>query len=356
MSTPDWTNSELDHEFHVYMVDPIDHDSTLGELEVYADGASITWSKSDDGIGVTASVEVPDWTKWIDNTWLRIIHRIPSHNYERVLGTFIVWDEGASGGLDTYTGSPELVSVFRGLEYDLMPYILGIGKGASLKNVIARVMGQTPIQYRLSGFKDYRFNEPYIFDVGESRLEVLRQLCSLSGNDIWPDSDGLVRISAKQYGYSAMPIYAIDCDAERSIVYEGSVHSFSDSRQVAGRSIAVWNGREEDGAESISGYMDVRSKHFASPQRRGYIVAELHELEDLPDPKSLRHVQDLASRWLVEDTQVSKGWDIETVWLPFIAGDFIEFKPPGQDFRTCMIESITANLGSWTTSMSLREV
>lgn len=358
MSTPNWHSSELDHEFHVYMVDPVDHDSVLGELEVYADSGSVTWSEGDgDGVGLTASLEVPDWTKWIDGTWLRITHEIPSYRYSRILGTFIVWDEGASGGLDTYTGSPELVGVFRGLEYDLMPNILVVGEGASMKTAISRVLDASPISYQFSGsFKDYRFTEPHIFDAGESRLNVLRDLCDLGGNTIYPGDKGFVLITPKPTPYNTSPSFTIDCDSADSIVYEGTVHPESDSRQVAGRSIAIWNGREDEGAASLSGYADVSANHFASPQKRGFIVSEVHEVDDLPYPRTQIHLQTLARKWLKDDSTATVSWNLETSWLPLVAGEIVTFRPPGGSFRKCKVDTISANLGSWTSSLTLKEV
>ena len=358
MPTPNWHVNELDHEFHVYMVDPLDHSSVLGELEAYADSGSITWSNGNgDGVELTASLEIPDWTKWIDGTWLRVVHRIPSYSYSRILGTFMVWDEGASGGLSTFSGSPELVGVFRGIEYDYMPYILAVGEGASLKTVIARVMDATPVPYRFAGnFKDYRFTEPYVLDAGESRLEVMRQLCSLSGNLLKSGDEGYVLIEPKPDLVNKAPVYIIDCDSPDSIVFEGSVSQNSDKRQIAGRSIAIWNGREDEGAASLSGYSDVNVRHFASPQRRGYVVSEVHDLEDLPEPKTSEHVEALARRWLKEDSTATISWSIETMWLPLENGDVVSFRPSGGTFRNCVVETIEANLSSWTTSLTLKEV
>ena len=358
MSTPDWHSQELDHEYHVYMVDPIDHTSVLGELEVYADSGSVTWAEGDgEGVNLTASLEVPDWSKWIEGTWLQIVHQIPSYNYSRILGTFIVWDEGASGGLDTFTGSPELVGVFRGLEYDLMPYILAVGQGASVKTVMSRVMGATPIKYRFSGnFKDYRFTEPYVFDPGQSRLEVMRQLCSIAGDVIKPEEYGSILIENKADVTTKAPVYTIDCDSPDSIVYESSVSIQSNNRQVAGRSIAIWNSQDEEGGLVISGYADVAPTHFASPMRRGYVVSELHELEDLPDPMTHAHVETLARRWLKDDSTASNGWSLETAWLPLVNGDVVSFRPPGKEFRNCVVDSIEGNLASWTSSITLLEV
>ena len=359
MSTPNWSDPELDHEFHVYMVDACDHNSILGELEVYSDSASVSWSQGDDqGIGLTASIEVPDWNQWVKGSWLRIVHRIPSCNYSRILGTFIVWDEGVSGGLNSYTSSPELVGVFRGLEYDLLINNFSIGEGASMKDVMRRVMDATPIECRFSGtYNDYIFSGSYIFDVGESRLDVMRDLCDMGGDIMWPGDTGYVLITAKQDLINSMARFTIDCDSEDSIVYEGSVQEVTTARQVAGRSIAVWNGDDEDeGQVSLSGHSDVSSNHFASPGRRGYVVAELHELEDLSPPRTLIHVQEEAKRWLKEDSTSVTQWNIQTMWLPVVSGDIIDFRPPGGKFRHCVIDTVNADLGNWSTSMTLREV
>lgn len=357
MSTPDWREQELGHEFHVYMVNPLDHSSVEGELEVYSDSGSVTWSDGD-GVGVTASLEVPDWSKWKEGTWLSIVHQVPSYNYTRKLGTFIVWDEGASGGLATLQGSPELCGALRGIEQDYIPTHIAVGSGASAKTVIARLMDATPVPYRLAaGFKDYRFTEPHIFDAGVSRLDTLRELCSIAGDIVSTGEEGSVLIKPKIYPGDVTPAMTIDCDDPQTTVLESSVQRTSSSRQVAGRSIALWHGRdEEDEAATISGYSDVSTRHIASPQRRGYIVSVVHELDDLPEPKTTVHAQSLARRWLEEDSTAEVGWQLQSTWLPLIDGDVVSFRPPGETFRKCVVQSVNADLSSWTVDLTLKEV
>ena len=356
MSTPDWHDTELDHEFHVYMIDPLDHSAVMGELEVYSDSGSVTWSDGD-GVGVTASLEVPDWSKWKDGTWLRIVHRVPSYKYTRTLGTFIVWDDGASGGLEVLEGSPELCGAIRGLEYDYLPIHIAVGEGASMRTVISRVMDATPVPYRFAaGFKDYRFTEPHIFDAGVTRIDTLRDLCNIGGNEVFTGEEGSIVFRNYVYPGDVTPLTVIDCTAANTTVFESSVQRTSLSRQIAGRSIALWSGRDDEGAATIGGYADVSSRHIASPQRRGYIVSEVHELDDLSEPKTYEHAQALARQWLKEDSTNTVEWTFTSTWLPLVNGDVVTFRPPGMGFRKCVVETVNADLGAWTVDVTLKEV
>ena len=356
MSTPDWTSAELDHEFHVYMVDALNHNNEYGEIEAYSDVGSITHALSN-GATVGASLEFPDWSQWRKNSWLRVVHEIPSCKYKCTLGTFIVWDEGVAHGLDADVASPELTSCLRGLERDLMFSLLTVGTHASLKEAVARLMRDTPMSYEFSpGMQDYRFSAPYVFDIGMSRLEVLRNLCLLSGNEAVADESGLILIRSREFLPEKTSVFSIYEEDEKSIVIEGSVKHINTEREIVGRSIAVWNGEGDDGRDSISAYADLPASHMASPQSRGYVISVLHELEDLPGLKNYASVQQESRRWLNEDSTSSYRWELQTMWIPVKLGDVVDFRPRGKKYRKCQIESMTQNLSTWTLDLTLREV
>ena len=356
MSTPDWTSTELRHEFHVYMVDALDHESVYGEIEAYSDRGTITHALGD-GATVGASLEFPDWSQWRKNSWLRIIHEIPACQYKQTLGTFIVWDEGLGHGLNTDIAFPELTSCLRGLEYDLTYSLLTIGSQASLKEVVARLLRDTPMTYEFSpGMQDYRFTAPYVFDIGVSRLQILRSLCLLSGNEVWASEMGSILMKPRELISEKMSQFFIDEESDKTCVIEGSVKPISTEREVAGRSIAVWKGEGDTGQDSISAFADVSPKHLASPQSRGYVISAIHELEDLPGSKTYAGVQSEAKRWLSEDSASSYGWELQTMWLPVKLGDVVDFRPRGGRYRKCQITAMTQNLSSWLLDLTLKEV
>ena len=354
--TPNWSSTELDHEFHVVMVDALDHETVYGEIEAYSDSGTITHALGN-GATIGASLEFPDWSQWRKNSWLRVIHEIPSCGYRRILGTFIVWNEGVGQGLSTDIASPELTSCLRGLEKDLTFSLLTVATQASLKEVVARLMRDTPMTYTFSkGMKDYRFSAPYVFDIGQSRLDLLRALCLLSGNEVYAGETGDIIIKPKESLIEQTAKYVIDEDNVRTYVIEGSVKRINTEREVAGRSIAVWRGESDDGQDYISAYSDVSSRHSASPQARGYVISTIHELEDLPGTHTYAEVANEAKRWLAEDSTSEYGWSLQTTWLPLSLGDVVEFRPRGGWFRKCQITAMTQNLSTWLLDLTLKEV
>ena len=351
----DWFSPELDHELAVKMVDPIDHDSELGYLDVYASG-SVRYDSSTDTVA-SAVVNVIDWTKWIENSWLRLEHTIRGTTFKEVLGTFLVWDEGASYTLDSKEASPQLYSSLMAISYDKLYTHILAGKGASLKNAMAQVCESSARRYDFaSDVEDYRFLSPRIFDAGDSRLETLITMARMGNMDVRPSDDGYIHFARHVPAGARSPIIAVDCNASRTVVHEGSVRPISDRRQVPNRSIAIFKG---DGVfDTVSAYADVDRTDSISPHLRGYVVAEMHELDvDEEWGTSALHAQMRANEFLTTDSRMTEGYAFNCAYLPIRSDDIISFRAPGEDaYQNMKVTSVELDLGTWAMSVEAQFV
>ena len=346
----DWFNPELDHRLTVRMVDPIDHAAELGILDVYASG-SVRYDSSTDTVA-SAVVDVIDWSKWIENTWLRLEHTIAGTTFKEVLGTFFVWDEGSSFTLDSKEASPQLYSSLMAISYDYLYNHILAGKGSSLKDAMRRVCDSTARRYSFaSDTEDYRFVSPRIFDAGDSRLDTLITMGRIGNMDVRPSDDGYIHFVRHVPAITRTPILPIDCNSSRTVVHEGSVRPISDRRQVPNRSVAVFKGDEE--SDTVTAYADLDQFDPMSPSRRGYVVAEIHELDSEEEwGTSSLHAQMRAREFLVTDSRTTEGYSFSCSYIPIRNDDIISFCPPGESrYQNLKVSSVELDLGTWNMSV-----
>ena len=346
----DWFSPELDHRFTVKMVDPIDHDSELGILDVYASG-SVRYDSSTDTVA-SAVINAVDWTQWIENTWLRIEHTITGTSFKETIGTFLVWDEGISYTLDSKEASPQLYSSLMALSYDYLYNHILVGKGASLKEAMQRVCSSAARRYDFaSDVEDYRFVSPMLFDAGDSRLDTLISMGRIGNIDVRPSEKGYISFVRHVPAVSKTPVIAIDCNSPRTVVREGSVRPISDKRQVPNRSVAVFKGDGE--SDTVTAYADLDSSDPMSPHLRGYVVAEIHELDsDEEWGTTSLHAQTRAREFLVTDSKTTEGYAFDCAYLPIRNDDVISFCPPGESkYQNLKVVSVELDLGNWSMSV-----
>lgn len=348
----DWTNTKLNHKLLVQMVDPRDHDAVLGELECDLDGNKVIWGNETD-TKVSASISVTNWDTYIENSWIRLIHRIEEENYERVLFTGFVWDDSAEYRNNEFGAAPSLMSSLKALELDRLTAPITIGEGALSQDIVKTILNKSDQKYTIaSDAGNYRYSETSVMDAGDTRLECMLAICEVAGYEMHVNGSGIIKVSKYIYPGYITPKFTLDSNASNTVVLSSGLSRTGNKYQVAGRSIAVYKHDEE----VIVGYADVSSKHLASPKRRGYTIAEVHELHDLTEPVTQAQVQQLAKDYLTEDSTPFVEWNVATMWLPLEEGDTVVFIPPNGEPRTCLCKTVEADLHSWTLNLTLKEV
>lgn len=355
MSEPDWTSTELKHRLSVEMVDALNHSDMLGAMNVSESNASVTKDITMNTIS-QASITCLDWSEWIENSWIRIVHEIPEYNYRNVLGTYFVYSEGRSWEYGSMAASPTLYSSLKALSLDKIASPIFIGEGAAVSTVFATILDPFIDHTIAPACGDYHYTSTYVLDAGDTKLDALQSTLSHVNWEYRLNGDGSLHF-VPFVPYAARSIvYTIDANSTDSVIYENTLKPEGTNRTSPGRSIVVWKG-EDNSDEPVTAYADVGSDNPASPQRRGYIVSELHELSDMNGDRTARNAMEYARQFLQKDSVVSRKWTMTTLWIPIDVGDCISFRPPDEtSFIRTIVQNIEYDLSKWNMKITIIEV
>lgn len=344
MADVDWLDRELRHRVECVMVNPNDMSDELGVLPCIVGSSSIDRGYYTDA-RVSGAIGTRDWDAYIPGAWLRIYHVASTPamgDVRRARGTFAVTDAaitGAAGSLRVQFQLSSALGVL-GADYDAWPMTIGVGAKASDSiRAICRKCGRP---YRFDAFADYRYTTAAALEAGKSFRSRLYAICTESGNRMEVDPYGRLVFSGYTAPRSKYPSMALDVDDARSPIADGTISPGTNLFSRANRSIVVF----KDGDRVISAQADSDPASECSAERRGFVRAELHELNDLPSPQTVAHAQELAARKLKSDAAPTRTWELETIWLPLGAGDVVSFAPRRYDpfgkggARKCLVQSV----------------
>lgn len=356
MIEPDWRSVSLAHRLRVDMVDPIDHSLRRGQLEV-SGGRASTDIEAD--TRASLALEAVDWTQWVPGSWVRVTHSVG--DWSETLFTGFLASDGhrwASGG---ETASPRFYGALKAIEGDRLTRPLVAGIGARSSELIGRVLdGATPPrEWRLlPGFSDSRYQNVTVFDAGRGRLDVLSDLCDACGARYGVTADGVVTVGADVAPSLMEPTFELDAGASDTTVLAGSVTRSDGALTAASRSIVTHRASSSAASSSraVSGWADVPSSSQLSSGRRGFTVAEVHEVSDMTDPVSDAHAAMLARDWLPRDSEAPVEWQLDSAYLPVSAGDVGWWAPDGGRRRLVQVVCRDVDLATWVESLTLREV
>jgi len=356
MAEPNWDSTELHHVLRVEMTDPVYRESTFGALDVVSDSADITMDITTDTIA-QASVDVVDWNQWIDNSWIRFVHEIPESQYRRVLGTFFVFNEGRSFNYNSLGASPTLYSSLKTLTLDSLPKAIFIGEGAPVTRVIASILDPAFVRYIFDGScGEYYYTSTYVIDAGTTRMDALKSVLKDVGWEYTLNGDGSITFKRFEAYSTRSWTYTLDAQAKKSVIEENTLKPEDTNRSVPGRSIVIWKGDDSED-EPVTAYADVDPSNPASPQRRGYIVSEVHELSDLSGERTTENALVYARNFLEKDATPYKRWSMKTLWLPISAGDVIMFRSPeSSNFVRSLVENVKYDFSKWKLELTIKEV
>lgn len=346
MADVDWLDRELRHRIECVMVNPHDLGNELGLLPCTVGSLTIDYGYYTDN-RCSASITTADFDQYQLGLWLRIYHvaSTPAMGDVRIeRGTFAIYDATISSGAGRTSVQFQMQSALGAIGEDYDAWPMTIGKGATAGKTIKAICGKCGRSYRLSPtFVDYRFTSSSALEAGKSFRSRLYAVCSASGNRMDVDAHGRITFEKYTAPSERYPSMALDVDDARSPIIDGSVSLGTSLFSRPSRSVVVY----KDGDSVISAQSDVASSSKVSFERRGFTKAELHELNDLSSPKTVAHVQQLASRYLKTDSAPTETWELETLWLPLKEGDVVTFAPRRYDplgngkARKCLVQSVT---------------
>lgn len=334
----DWRDPARRDDIRFVMVDPNNLDEVYGDLEdVQLGSTSITYGYYAD-TRYSSGISFLKFNNYVPNAWIRIIHDVPLEGYSNELGTFI-----PTSPSESWSGAViiklDLQSPLWGLKDDLLTSKLSIGKSTSVLNAFKAVCESSNRPFIFENPNDYRTTKAIVYAVGTSKLQVLFDLCDMTGNRMDLDGHGRIILSPDPDQTTLTPTWTLDADDTRSMIIQGSIEMDSEIDDLPSRAIVV-NGNNV-------GVADLDAGIEYSAQQRGYIKAKKY------DGKG--NVQSLAKMYLDTASKIVH-YKMNTLYFPCKCGENVTFILDGEK-HICMIQSIDPlNLETMTMGLTLREI
>ena len=346
----DWKSPDRKDTFHFLLVDPHNLDIVRGEIKnVILDDTSITMGYDTD-TRVSGSIGVPS-SENIMSSWVRIIHEVEVESYRKELGTFVPVNPSVSKKSGLESASYDLQSTLWTMQNNLCPYHFSIGAGAYSSDVFARICDTCEREYLiLSDANNYRYTSSLIYEMGSSYLDDLYDTCSISRNRANVDGHGRILLSKYVNPAYITPSWSLDYDDARSMIIGGIEISNTDY-DMPNRVIVIYNNDDKE----IYAYADASEKYSFSHAKRGYVMAETHNVSDL-SPATQANAQTLANQYLEESISGVTEYKFTSLYFPCNIGETLMLTF-NQKAHHCLIKSIDPiNLGNMTMGLTLREV
>ena len=361
----DWKDLTRRDLITVQMISPNNLNDTFGELDgVDLSGTSIEGAYYTDVRSSGKLSYVGDG--WVRGSFIRIIHEVPEWDYRRVLGTFIVTDDGAVRRNGTWVTELTLQSTLFGLSTDLIPRPWTIATNAMALKAMRENMNTAGFAYDMSGAVDYKLKTPLVVESGTSRLAALYSLCTLSNNrlDVLPDG----RVSVSQYvkPASKSAVARIDLSDPRGLALDGLARTTDWLQMVDTAAVSfkysdtVKKGSKTETVQrEITAYVHVSQELHQSHRSRGYTVTDFRSVSDM-EPKTAARAQQLAQQYLKENAPELIEWELTTAYMPIWEGDVVELVIPDgiaeyRGVRKCLVKNIDVSLGDMTMKLTLKE-
>lgn len=346
----DWADARLKHGIRVTQVDPHNLDAERGELtNLILSGCSVSYGYYTD-TRVSAQLKTLG-SNYIDGSWLRIYHSV-GDDWEEELGTFVLQDEPSytwESGAKIYTY--DLQSVLWALSEDYCTSHFSIGKGAKTLDVfdrICEIVGKNGIHN--PGANNYRYSTAKVYEAGESYLQFLFDLCSVSNNRLDVDGHGRITISPYVPPSGKAATWGVDSHDLRTLLLSSEISWSSSSHEIPSRVIVIYSNSDTE----IIGTASRPSSSPYSSARRGYTIAKTYSISEMT-PATKKAAQALAQQYL-DASDASRELSAAFLYFPCRPGDVIMLTLDG-DAANYMIQSIDpVDLKSMTIKTSLKEI
>lgn len=343
MSNIDWSDPARRDNIHFQMVDPNNLDDVYGDLEdVQLGSSSITYGYYTD-TRYSSGISFLKSNNYVENAWIRIIHEVPLSGYSKELGTFI-----PTSPSETRTGAVvrtlDLQSPLWGLKEDLVPSKFSIGKKTSMLEAFKRVCDTCNRPYIFQNPNDVKTTKSIVYDVGESYLNILFDICAQTDNRMELDGHGRILLSPSVDHSTLTPTWELNTDDPRSMIIEGSIQMDTEIDELPSRAIVVNGG--------VVGVADLDDGIGYSAHQRGYTKAQKYSDNGATNKSK---AASLAKNYL-DTASKTIHWSMDCLYFPCVCGDNAIFILDGEK-HYCMIQSIDPlNLDTMTMTITLREV
>lgn len=338
-----------EYEIRALMIDPHNLDIVRGELEhLILSGCSISYGYYTD-TRMSAKISTLG-SNYIPGSWIRILAKTDDQELE--LGTFVVDGKPEityKDGEAEYSYS--LQSVLWALSEDFCLWHYSIGAGAYALDAfkhICKIVDKSNL--KLPGAKNYRYSAAKVYEVGESFLSMLHDLCRTSGNRLDVDGHGRITIAPYFLPGQISSKYTIDSDDPETMLLAGTISRSVSNDSVPGRALVIYTSGENE----IAAYAQQLPTSEYSSDFRGYMITKKYNVSDLA-PATYARAQELAKSYLdqaAETVQVK----CSALYFPCSPGECIDLVLFGEK-RKYMIQSIDPlNLETMIMGLTLKEV
>ena len=338
----DWADPKRTDVLHFMMVDPNNYDKEYGEIEDVQLGSSpVTYGYYTD-TRYASQITFLRGNNYIDKTWIRIIHEVPSEGYVNELGTFIPTSPNVDyNGAETMSLTLQSPFWAYSNNYITAPYT--IAKGTSYVKAFQHFCQNNLRSCMLCNPNDYTAGKAVVYEAGTNCLEILFDIANNANNRADIDGHGRITLSPLTNFRSQSPIIELDMDDPRSMIIEGTLKMETEADEVPNRIIVI------DGSYVGVANLDDGSEY--SRAQRGYIKAEKYSGSGLTSNTQAKQLAES----LLNDTKVTH-WSMDTMYFPAHCGDTVVFVLEGIK-HLCMLQSMDpVNLDTMTMRITLREV
>lgn len=345
-----WQDVTRDDDIRVLLVDPWSLDTVRGELGgVLLGKCSLTFGYDTDN-RVSGKVVAVDDGSWVEGSWLRIVHRCDGYGYSNELATLA--PSSISHTLEDGHVELEftLQSALWTLSADRLASHFVIGSGAQTQDVFDRIMstsGRTGA--KLPGYSSHRYGEAVTYEIGDTLLSDLFDLCDVAGDRLDVDGHGRITLGPS-LGTSRTPDWDVDADDPRSVVLEQGVTWEDRPGDVASRSVVTY---KKDDTE-ITAYADLPNSARYSSQRRGWTRAEVHSENDL-SPATYDTALAKAKEYLQEDGRDAVERTAKCMYFPVMEGDVLRLRDAAGT-HDGLVTQVDVDFGDMTVDITFEEV
>lgn len=344
----DWTKQGYTDEISAQLIDPHNLDSVRGEMkDLILSGSSISYGYNTD-TRVSAKLQTYG-NSYISNSWIRLVHRRGTEMRE--LGTFVLQtrpEVSSQYGKGVYTYN--LQSVLWTLSNDLCNGHFSIGAGAYSRDVFERICNTCGRSWiHKAGARNYRYGATKIYDVGDSYLSFLFDLCDSANNRLNVDGHG--RITDEPYftPSNIEATWTIDADDPHTLLLSDEITESATNENIPGRAIVIYT----SGDTEIVATADRGSSSPYSSAQRGYMVASKYQVSDM-SPATQARAQQLAKQYLDETAETIQ-LQCKTLYFPCETGETL-YLIRNNEQKKYLLQSIELSLDTMNQSLTLKEV
>lgn len=357
MSVPDWNRGDLNHQWRVVFLDPLNLKTVRGEIQNVSSGKLSVDYESNTLYGFSFTSYHDGFFEWDGTSAVKVIHSIGTWSEDLFTGyvTDISYDRNdgfgnSSNGKGSTVTSWTLSSALYGITSDKLSSVYTVGSGAMALDVIKysfRSMHRDAYKIESTAL-DYKYGSALAYPLKTSWYQIIYDACLLSGNELSVDGSGTIVISRFLPNKQKTPEYTLQTIGQKANAI-GSSKINDQTPSIPSKYVVV--AKNED--YEVIGYYNRESSDILNAQRRGYCLSEFYEYDDLV-PCTVDQATAKAKE-LADSESKKKDRSVSSLYMPFKAGTIVNYSDNNGTYKS-YIKNGDLDLDSWTWSLTITEV